>query len=335
MKKISTLLLTALVTSMLLSFSGCSGDAPIPEEFTKFAPLNYDNVEAGDFIMADGSVCKQADYVYTMGIPVAVIIKKADVKTGVLGIGIKEAKNLKWCAEDCKGYTQGASKLYSKTKNINQYDYTDSTTSYEVLLSHCTDATDTSKYPAWEYCFKYGVTNNYTGYFTTGWTLPTVYELLSVDGSDWLTAATSLGKIPYPKSDSLSPGENHATCNQESPTQCLIYKIVTSGEGTGSSQLKTNAIPHIRPIYHFDAALNVAMKPVYSSTGGTTKTVTLRTYTKNAKIKYKLDSGAYIASDSDTVTFTTTDNITVHASSVMPDGTTSEEISFTVTPSVN
>ena len=135
----------------------------------------------GDFVLKDGTMLpKDITLTDTQKSNVAaVIVRAAADGKPALGVGIVRTK-LAWCTESAIGYNTNITALQG---------HTDGSDGWDLLVKACEDLknataetieTVAQNYPAWNYCRKYGTTNNLTGDLATGWYLPTNAELNTI-----------------------------------------------------------------------------------------------------------------------------------------------------------
>ena len=139
----------------------------------------------GDFVLKDKTILsKDTELTDTQKSNVAAVIVRADTsKKPALGVGIVHNRSgLAWCTESAAGYSTKITALQGdKTTG-----YMDGSDGWDLLVKACEDLKNATAetietvaqyYPAFNYCRKYGTTNNLTGDLATGWYLPTVAEL--------------------------------------------------------------------------------------------------------------------------------------------------------------
>lgn len=168
----------AVVAALAFGMVGCSDpSAPTDPYYSKYV--------VGDFILKDGSILSK-DEIPARG-TVAAVIVRADTSTKpALGVGIVHNRSgLAWCTSSASGYKTNITALVGdKTRG-----YIDGSNSWDLLVAACEDLknataetieTVAQNYPAFNYCRKYGTTNNLTGDLAEGWYLPTVAELNTI-----------------------------------------------------------------------------------------------------------------------------------------------------------
>ncbi len=139
----------------------------------------------GDFILKDGTVLSK-DETPESDTVAAVIVRAATEDKPALGVGIVHNQiGLAWCTSSASGYNTNITALQGdKTSG-----YIDGSNSWALLVAACEDLknataetieTVAQNYPAFNYCRKYGTTNNLEGDLAEGWYLPTVAELYTI-----------------------------------------------------------------------------------------------------------------------------------------------------------
>ena len=132
----------------------------------------------GDFVLKDGTILSK-DETPERGTVAAVIVRAAADGKPALGVGIVHNK-MAWCTKSAAGYNTNITALQG---------HTDGSDGWDLLVKACEDLknataetieTVAQNYPAWNYCRKYGTTNNLTGDLATGWYLPTNAELNTI-----------------------------------------------------------------------------------------------------------------------------------------------------------
>lgn len=171
MKKMLKALATGIILAAALTMTACanpSGGSGIPP----LAPsgIDYSLAKVGDIILQDGSICKPNDFNSATMTAVAVIFREMSASKCAVGIALSEAKNKPWCLDTAAGY--------SAIPALTNGGCQDSREAYAKLAAACaSDIATTGNYPAWEYCAKYGVTENLPAPFNVGWCLPSYVEL--------------------------------------------------------------------------------------------------------------------------------------------------------------
>lgn len=306
MKKLTKLFVVLLSLTALSTVSGCKHPSDLPPELT-LPDVDYSLAKVGDIVLSDGSLCPYSEYTAEKGTAIAVICREAAIDGSALAMGLKVGENLAWCVEDCDGYKNGASGLYSNTVH-SPSSLNDSIKSYEILATACTDVTDLDKYPAWKYCLTYGVKNNLTGPFKLGWCLPTVHEYATF--KNYETIKNAVKKIPA--AASYLPSYKHAVCNQVSAKQTYSYQYSNSKPVMATID-KTSTIDYVRAVYHLENNDKTLAAPLFLEEKGSTTTVTIASRSEGATICYKINGGDWIEAPSP-VTYSTnnTDTITAY-----------------------
>ena len=157
---------------------GMNNSAVASASYTIYTP----KYSVGDFVLKDGSMLSKDNTPESN--KVAAVIVRADTLTKpALGVGIVHKRSgLEWCKRSATGNKTKITALQgNKTSG-----YMDGSNSWDLLVAACEDLknataetleTVAQNYPPFNYCRKYGTTNNLTGDLATGWYLPTVAEL--------------------------------------------------------------------------------------------------------------------------------------------------------------
>ena len=111
------------------------------------------------------------------GTVAAVIVRAAADGKPALGVGIVH-NQMAWCTESATGYSTEIPALVGHSTS----GYMDGSDGWDKLKAACSDAeSNPEKYPAWNYCRNYGATNGLTRDLATGWYLPTMAELFTIN----------------------------------------------------------------------------------------------------------------------------------------------------------
>lgn len=178
LKKIAGL---AVAAALAFGMAGCSNPSA-PADPT--GP-DYSKCVVGDFILKDGTILSK-DETPASGTVAAVIVRAAADGKSALGVGIVHNRSgLLWCIEEASGCEINISDLVGDKTS----DYMDGSDSWDILVEKCNDLKEATeetfetvaeKYPAFNYCRKYGENNGLKGDLANGWYLPTVAELYTI-----------------------------------------------------------------------------------------------------------------------------------------------------------
>ena len=159
----------------------CSYKETVTDEGSKLP--DYSTCVVGDFILKDGTILGK-DETPASGTVAAVIVRAAADDQPALGVGIVHNK-MAWCTSSASGYSNNITDLNGDETS----GYIDGSNSWALLVAACYDLkyataetieTVAQKYPAFNYCRKYGTSKNLTGDLAKGWYLPTVAELYTI-----------------------------------------------------------------------------------------------------------------------------------------------------------
>ena len=165
---------------MVMALAGCSnpssgtgnsgGDNPVSQQ------PDYSKCVVGDFVLKDGTVLSK-DETPESGTVAAVIVRAAADGKPALGVGIVH-KKMTWCTESATGYNTNITALQGHSTS----GYMEGSDGWEKLKATCSDAENNPKnYPAWKYSLTYAESNCLTGDLATGWYLPTMAELYTIN----------------------------------------------------------------------------------------------------------------------------------------------------------
>ena len=154
-----------------LSGAGNSGvDNPVSQQ------PDYSKCVVGDFVLKDGTILSK-DETPEGGTVAAVIVRAAADGKPALGVGIVHNK-MAWCTSSAVGYSKNITALVGDETR----GYMDGSDGWEKLKAACSDAeSNPENYPAWNYSLTYAKTNGLTGDLATGWYLPTMAELYTIN----------------------------------------------------------------------------------------------------------------------------------------------------------
>lgn len=180
----SAITVTSAVTIKAIAVKDGMNDSEVSSVSYTIKP-DYSKCLVGDFILKDGTILSK-DKSPESDTVAAVIVRAAANGTPALGVGIvHNRRGLAWCTTEASGYNTNISDLVGdKTKG-----YMNGSNSWDILVEKCDDLkkateetieTVAENYPAFNYCRKYGATNNLKGELANGWYLPTVAELNTI-----------------------------------------------------------------------------------------------------------------------------------------------------------
>lgn len=171
----------AVAAVLAFGMAGCSN----PSAPAGPTGPDYSKCVVGDFILKDGTILSK-DETPASGTVAAVIVRAAADGKPALGVGIVHNKSgHAWCTEEASGFEIQISDLVGDKTS----DYMDGSDSLGILVEKCDDLkkatketfeTVAEKYPAFNYCRKYGENNGLKGDLANGWYLPTVAELYTI-----------------------------------------------------------------------------------------------------------------------------------------------------------
>ena len=167
---------TEAVTLKAIAVKSGMNDSAVASTNYTIKP-DYSKCAVGDFVLKNGTVLSK-DETPESGTVAAVIVRAAADGKPALGVGIvRSGSRVAWCTESAAGYSTNITALQGSTTS----GYMDGSDGWEKLKEACSDAENNPEnYPAWNYCRKYGTTNNLTGDLATGWYLPTGAELYTI-----------------------------------------------------------------------------------------------------------------------------------------------------------
>lgn len=324
MKKTLTALTAVIALASTIAMTSCAnpsgGGSGTPPAIPSLAPsgIDYSLAKVGDIILQDGSICKPNDFNSATMTAVAVIFREMSASKCAVGIALSEAKNKPWCLNTAAGY--------NSIPTLTNGGCQDSREAYAKLAAACaSDIATTGNYPAWEYCVKYGVTQNLPAPFNVGWCLPSYVELRdlvtnSVNVSVGLSKAhgTGLTTTPFVKTGletingqrqdvgnesyyvSCNQSLSNATCidfgtNVNNPTPSEYSGDKYDGKSSynrGDARIK-NVYFIARPVFHFANTSTTLCAPVISNRSS--GSVTIKSFTPGATIYYQIDGGEWIS----------------------------------------
>lgn len=305
-------LAAGIIFAAAIALTSCadpSGGSGIPP----LAPsgIDYSLAKVGDIILQDGSICKPNDFNSTTMTAVAVIFREMSASKCAVGIALSEAKNKPWCLDTAAGY--------NSISTLSKGGCQDSREAYAKLAAACaSDIATTGNYPAWEYCVKYGVTQNLPAPFNVGWCLPSYVELgdlvtNSVNVSVGLSKAngTVLTTVPFYKTgletingqrQDVGNESYYVSCNADGANAlCIVFGASPSeykgnkydgksSHNRGDARIK-NVYFIARPVFHFANTNTTLCAPVISNRSS--GSVTIKTFTPDATIYYQIDDGEW------------------------------------------
>ena len=137
---------------------------------------DYSKCVVGDFVLKDGTILSK-DETPESDTVAAVIVRAAADGKPALGIGIVHNKMV-WCTESAAGYNTNITALQGHSTS----GYMDGSDGWEKLKAACSYAENNPEnYPAWNYCRNYGANNCLEEDLATGWYLPTMAELFTIN----------------------------------------------------------------------------------------------------------------------------------------------------------
>lgn len=319
MKKILNLFATGIFLAATIALSGCAtpsgGGSGTPPAIPSLAPsgIDYSLAKVGDIILQDGSVCKPDNFDSATMTAVAVIFREMSQSKGAIGIALSEGQKKPWCLDTAVGY--------NSISTLTNGGCQDSREAYAKLAAACaSDIATTENYPAWEYCVKYGVTQDLPAPFNVGWCLPSYVELRdlvtnSVNVSVGLSKArgTILTTTPFVKTGLNSQRQDvgneyyYVSCNQNgSNATCIDFGTnvnnptpseYSGNKFTGRTQRTADTTINVyfiaRPVFHFANTSTTLCAPIISDR--TSGSVTIKTFTPDATIYYQIDDGEWIS----------------------------------------
>lgn len=235
------------------SFSAHKTDAMAKKEKAWVRPVraftsksvDYTKAEPGDIVFENGMIAAFEDY--CSNAKVAAIIFRAKTDDGpAMGVGVNQGSNLAWCTADAAGY--------AKIDVLTDEYITISSEAYEEFYYAVPEViTNPEKYPAWQYCITYGITNK-LDQMLLGWTLPSVEEITALY-TNQTKVNQAIAKINTNSGSSLSEytsdfwscnqsktGENQAQiCNESSSLsgdKKNSYKVIAVREFTNTVKPK-------------------------------------------------------------------------------------------------
>ena len=192
-----------------LSGAGNSGvDNPVSQQ------PDYSKCVVGDFVLKDGTILSK-DSTPEGGTVAAVIVRAAADDKPALGVGIVHNRSgLAWCTSSAAGYSKNITALQGDITS----GYMDGSDGWEKLKAACSDAeSNPENYPAWNYSLTYAKTNGLTGDLATGWYLPTMAELYTINQNKTVVNASlskaggsTFGRIWYWSCCQYSSDGNYA-----------------------------------------------------------------------------------------------------------------------------
>lgn len=175
----------AVAATLAFGMIGCSNPSEQTPPASPAGP-DYSKCVVGDFILKDGTVLsKDTDLTPEQKQNVAtVIVRAAEKGKPALGVGIVHSEG-EWCKDDASGDKINIEKL----RGSNTSGYIDGSDSWELLVAACDDLksatpeefeTIANKYPAFNFCRKYGETHGLERELAEGWYLPTLAEFYTI-----------------------------------------------------------------------------------------------------------------------------------------------------------
>ncbi len=180
----SAINVTEAVTIKAIAVKDGMNDSEVASVSYTIKP-DYSKCVVGDFILKDGTILSKEKSPEN-GTVAAVIVRAAADGKPALGVGIVHNRSgLEWCTKEASGYGINISVLVGDKTS----DYMDGSDSWDILVKNCNDLKEATKetfetvaekYPAFNYCRKYGENNGLKGDLANGWYLPTVAELYTI-----------------------------------------------------------------------------------------------------------------------------------------------------------
>lgn len=203
---------------------------------------DYSTCKARDYILKDGSILEYSDDLTLTDEQkasiAAIICRPVEERSDapVLGVGLIQSEaTLAWCTDAAAGNNVSISDL----KNI-----TDGSSSWEIIKAATgeTDA-DISKYPAFEYCYKYAEGKGFSEYMADGWYLPSETELWALIKFNKSAVNKSLEKAGY---ISLKIRTPYWSCTQADDSDKAIYLTDQSPYGNPKEKNSTYDVCAVR-----------------------------------------------------------------------------------------
>ena len=203
---------------------------------------DYSKCAVGDFVLKNGTVLSK-DKTPESGTVAAVIVRAAADGKPALGVGIVH-NQMAWCTESATGYSTEITALVGYTES----GYMDGSDGWKKLKDACSDAeSNPENYPAWNYSLTYAKTNNLTGDLATGWYLPTLAELYTINQNKTAVNA-SLSKA----GESTFGTNRYWSCCHYPCDGSYFVRFLTFYDGNSDSSIKTNVYNYVCSVRAFN-----------------------------------------------------------------------------------